>query len=232
MDENALLDDLRARGADRFDPVGWRFIEALAQRVALHRGNTRRVLDARLAEVLARFDARFDLARQATLEALARAKAQFPQAGDSLQAHYDAADFGALRRVLARLEGAGSCTALSGLLSDLGHPADAPAPDISGVTRPPEGGTTAHRGELKSLSHFRRTWSRLSVDQALSHSLAQAPENAGPLNSHHLMLQSLSQMRKIAPDYLEHFMAYADTLLWLDLVEGGRPPAKRGRTKR
>lgn len=231
MDENALLDELRARGAERFDPVGWRFVEALAQRVALHRGNTRRVLDARLAEVLARFDVRFDLARQAALEALARAKAQFPQAGDSLQAHFDAADFSALHRVLARLEGAGSGTALSGLLSDLSPPEDAPAPDISGVTLPPAGGT-AHRGELKSLSYFRRTWSRLSVDQALSHSLAQAPENAGPLNSHHLMLQSLSLMRKIAPDYLEHFMAYADALLWLDLVEGSRAPAKRGRTKR
>ncbi|PKO55269.1 MAG: hypothetical protein CVU28_06990, partial [Betaproteobacteria bacterium HGW-Betaproteobacteria-21] len=40
---------LRARGAARFDPVHFRFIESLARRAAAHGGAARRELDRRLA---------------------------------------------------------------------------------------------------------------------------------------------------------------------------------------
>jgi len=76
--------------------------------------------------------------------------------------------------------------------------------------------------ELKSLRYFRRSWSRLSLEQQLSRALAQAPENAGPLNSHFLMLQSLIRMRDIAPGYLENFIVYAEALLWLEQADPGR----------
>lgn len=49
----ARLDALRARGADRADPVRFRFIEALARRAAAHDGQARRVLDDKLAKALA-----------------------------------------------------------------------------------------------------------------------------------------------------------------------------------
>ncbi|WP_083953636.1 DUF2894 domain-containing protein [Thauera butanivorans] len=76
--------------------------------------------------------------------------------------------------------------------------------------------------ELKSLRYFGSTWSRLSLEQQLSQALAQAPDNAGPLNSHFLVLQALIRMRDIAPQYLENFMSYADALLWLDLLDPGK----------
>ena len=76
--------------------------------------------------------------------------------------------------------------------------------------------------ELKSLRYFRRTWSALSVDRQL----AQGPENAGPLNSHRLVLRSLQLMRDVAPNYLERFMSYADALLWLEQADGAPPPKK------
>lgn len=72
------------------------------------------------------------------------------------------------------------------------------------------------RAELRAIRNFRNTWSRLSVDKQLRQAIEQAPENAGPLNSHGLVLQSLATMRDISPDYLERFMSYADSLLWLD----------------
>ncbi len=46
------------------------------------------------------------------------------------------------------------------------------------------------------------------------------PENAGPLNSHHLVHRSLLLMRDLSPEYLNRFMTYVDTLLWVDQLNG------------
>lgn len=82
--------------------------------------------------------------------------------------------------------------------------------------------------ELKSLQHFRESWTQLSVDQQVNQSLAKGPANAGPLNSHLLMLRSIELMRDVAPGYLKHFMAYADALLWLEQAQGSLQGEKRG----
>ena len=50
-----MIDAWKARGADRFDPLRFRFIEALARRAAAHQGEVRRLLDARLATLLAAY---------------------------------------------------------------------------------------------------------------------------------------------------------------------------------
>lgn len=70
--------------------------------------------------------------------------------------------------------------------------------------------------QLRSIARFQDTWARLSTEQQLTQTLAQAPENAGPMNSQHLVLRSLQRMQDIAPDYLQGFMSYIDTLIWLD----------------
>jgi hypothetical protein len=54
-DARALLDAWRARGADRLDPVRFHLIEALERRAATHAGETRRLIDARLAQLLNAF---------------------------------------------------------------------------------------------------------------------------------------------------------------------------------
>ncbi len=93
------------------------------------------------------------------------------------------------------------------------------------AARPPIG---SHAGapELKAVAYFRDAWSRLSTEQQLTQTLAQAPENAGPMNSQHLVLRSLQAMRDLAPDYLQGFMSYIDTLIWLEQVDPTRAPAK------
>jgi hypothetical protein len=75
------------------------------------------------------------------------------------------------------------------------------------------------RTELKSVRQFRNTWSKLSADKQVAKALHQAPKNAGPINSHMLVLRSLALMREISPDYLNRFMTYADSLLCLDQHE-------------
>ena len=68
----------------------------------------------------------------------------------------------------------------------------------------------------RTLQFFKRTWSRLSADQRLAQSRATLPENAGPLNSHHLVHRSLLLMRELSPEYLERFVGYVDALQWLE----------------
>ncbi|MGE0013247.1 MAG: DUF2894 domain-containing protein [Azoarcus sp.] len=225
---DALIDALRARGAEGFDPVGWRFIEAMARRVANHRGDTRRILDRRLAEIASAFGERFERASASAQDALIRGKEAFPQDADALQQHADAGDFAGLHRALASLQARDIVGPLTALLDHIG------AQTAVGQDRdlaPANPAAANAHGELKSMRYFRSTWSTLSVDRQLSHSLAQAPENAGPLNSHFLVLQSLTLMRDIAPEYLTQFMSYVDALLWLEQADSSRNPAPKNATR-
>ena len=81
---------------------------------------------------------------------------------------------------------------------------------------PPDAPRAGPAPELRSIACFHDTWARLSTEKQLSQTLAQAPENAGPMNSQHLVLRSLQVMRDIAPEYLQGFMSYIDTLIWLE----------------
>jgi hypothetical protein len=95
-----------------------------------------------------------------------------------------------------------------------------PAPVLGALTKPR--GTLADKPsttpvpEARTLQFFKRTWSRLSADQRLAQSRATLPDNAGPLNSHHLVHRSLALMRELSPEYLEHFVAYVDALQWIE----------------
>jgi hypothetical protein len=95
------------------------------------------------------------------------------------------------------------------------HPvlgAVAPATTATAADRPAMGPTPAAR----TLEFFKRTWSRLSADQRLAQSRATLPDNAGPLNSQHLVHRSLVLMRDLSPEYLEHFVGYIDALQWVE----------------
>jgi hypothetical protein len=90
-------------------------------------------------------------------------------------------------------------------------------------------GTGAHR-ELRSAQAFRETWSRICAEDEVAEAVQRGPDNAGPLNSHMLVLRTLGLMRELSPDYLRRFMAHADTLLWLDQA-GGRLKTPTGKGK-
>jgi hypothetical protein len=66
------------------------------------------------------------------------------------------------------------------------------------------------------VRQFTEVWSKISAEQQVVQALHRGPENAGPLNSHRLMLRSLSLMQSLSPDYLRRFLSQMDSLLWLE----------------
>lgn len=88
--------------------------------------------------------------------------------------------------------------------------------------------------EMKSLAGFRRAWSQVSAESQVTRALESGPDNAGPLNSHRLVLHTLERMRALSPAYLSRYLSQLNTLLWLEQAEppsAGGKPARRGRTR-
>lgn len=196
----ATLDAWRERGADRLDPIRFHFIEALDRRAAAHCGETRRLLDDRLSELIEAYAG--DLERAAS------------------KANESATDTGsaALSTEPARETLAG----LVGYLAASHAPADGSSPAAAhAVPRHPA------YPELEVLDYFRQTWSRVRSEKQLRQSLRKAPDNAGPLNSSSLVHRSLSLMRELSPGYLQQFLSYVDALSWMEQINGGGAlPAK------
>lgn len=188
-DPASRLQALRERGADSVDRVRFRYMEALAARAADRPGRAGQLLAGKLQALLADYERRLQQAGQETCQA--EAPRQRPLAG--LLAH--------IGRTAVLNPGPGAEQGI-----------DAASSDAAGRMRKPA-------GELKSAAYFRDTWLSISVNQQVTQALAQAPENAGPLNSHILVLQSLELMREIAPEYLKRFMAHSEALLWLEQAE-------------
>lgn len=87
--------------------------------------------------------------------------------------------------------------------------------------------------EMKSVQQFRQSWHRMKVQDQVEQALQQGPANAGPLNSHRLVLRTLGLMQDLSPAYLHHFMSHLDTMLQLDTLTlpQAAKPAKGGKRR-
>ena len=199
-------DALRARAASRVDAVRLRFLEALKRRGAGRDDAVRRVLDDKATALATAWLA--DVAVDPVV--------------DDTRCRID--------------DGTPHRSALAELVSRLGRPVST-IPARTGPTKSQDvSSVPASPAELETLAYFRRTWSRLSADQRVAESLSTLPENAGPLNSHHLVHRSLTLMHELSPEYLERFVGYIDALQWLaqandaaaqEAAQGARPAAGR-----
>jgi hypothetical protein len=204
-----VLDGWRDSGADRADPVRFRFIEALARRASGYRGEAGRLLEARVAGLVADYG-----------ELLARASRVVPSptpapTSPSTPPQWPAALAGlaALNERLGRHKNPTAVPAT--------HATNAPAVLAASPAH------RAHHAEPELADYFRDTWARVSVDRQLRQSLAGVPENAGPLNTNHLVHRSLSLMREVSPGYLEQFLSYVDALSRLEGMHDISPVPNR-----
>ncbi len=193
---------LRQQGADRIDPVRFHYLQALAQRAQTQPAPVRRMLDGKLAAALADYRQRV---------------AQAPHAPDAAPA--DSAPTHPGRNHPA--------TPLAALLDHIARQNPPAMRDGSSDAASDSANFADRQPDLKSLRQFGDSWSKLGANQAVNQALAAAPPNAGPLNSHALMLQALKLMRDTAPDYLIRFLAHADTLLWLEQANSRPLPARK-----
>jgi hypothetical protein len=167
--------------------------------------------------------ARIDPARFAYLEALAH---RLPEQGAAVQAVLQ-----------PRLEAA---------LADYAQRIPPPAPATPAPRRKTEAPATplaqlnAHiraavaarsgdapaRDELASVRRFRQSWDRQRTLEQVEQAVARKPANAGPLNSHALVLQALALMRELSPDYLRHFVSHVEALQFLEAARDAAKPVK------
>ena len=220
----AMMAAWRAQGAQHVDPVRFCYLEALARRAASREGAVRQALDFKLAQAVAEYGSQLEQARSAARDALARQTARFPDAADKLTRLHAQGDFKAQHRLAALL----AVRADGGPLGELVRHIDRQGmgPQQTGPADTSARPAPAPPTELKALQQFRSTWSRLRVNQQISRSLAQVPDNPGPLNSQLLVLRSLKLMQDIAPAYLQGFMTQMETLLWLDEAQMGSTPVQ------
>ncbi|WP_374587468.1 DUF2894 domain-containing protein [Ideonella dechloratans] len=203
------LASLREAGLDRADPVRFAYLQALARRLPAQPARAQALLTERLQQAAA-------VLRAASQRPVPTLSAPTPMPGGGL----------------------------GGLLAQLAPqaPAEAAAaPSSPGRTQPAPATASAVASapaapvELKSVRHFRQAWKRLNAEQRLAQSRAALPQNAGPLNSQHLVHKALQQMRQLSPACFERFVAQVDGLMWLEQALGeaaSREPAGSSRPRR
>lgn len=225
---------LRSSGAGQLDALRFRFIEVLARRVHEDGGAPGRVLEGRLGAELAACRRRIERKRDEAGQTIERTVRCHPDAAGELQRLLAAGDFAGIDRFVARLAARDRRSPLAGLagLAESGARSAVPDDAVSPT------GDDGARDELRSLRIFRNIWAQRAAERLASQAIERAPANAGPLNSHMLVLRSLAAMRDLSPDYLNRFVSYADTLLRLDQAgrkgrrgaRGGPPTARGGRS--
>lgn len=183
----AVQASLQLAGAAQFDAVTWHYLDLLAQRVEQQQGLIHDMLCDKLAE---------------GLTALQRRIAQTSSMGH----HATGASVGTNATASSSQALNAGPSPLAELLQDMKQrqPATNPSP------------AEEWQQENPRIQQFRAQLGRINVQKKVSKAMAQAPQNAGPINSHMLVLRSLGIMRDVSPDYLNRFMAHVDTLLCLD----------------
>ncbi len=201
----AALASLRDAGAGQRDPVRFRYAEALARRMPAAPAAVRRLLHGRLQQAVA------DCAAAVGAPQPAADRHDGAAAGEPRARQAPAAPLGELNRYIRAVTGSAASSAADGVPAGAGDGAP----------------------ELKSARRFREAWSRISAEDAVERAVGRGPENAGPLNSHMLVLRTLTLARALSPDYLRRFLSQADTLLWLDGARATlQQPRRRPRAAR
>ncbi|WP_447989620.1 DUF2894 domain-containing protein [Achromobacter spanius] len=213
LDAQAMLDAWREGGADRVDPVRFRFLQAMARRSAVLDGLARQLLDERLAGHLNAYAQLLDAETDANADA-------GPEAGAD-------AEPSAERNAPPPAEPANDAPrALAGLLAYLADPSLKTTDGEPDWNRDALGLRDAYP-DVQMLEYFRAVWSRVSADRQVRQSQQQVHKNAGPLNSNQLVHRALSLMRELSPGYLQQFLSYTDALMWMEQIHAATAPAPK-----
>jgi hypothetical protein len=215
MNSAALLEQLamlREAGADRFDPVRFRYIEALANRAH----GAREPLGERLTE-------KSSLSLRDYIVASTRAGGDERDNSPLGPVHPTIAALISLRRDLDRNQvGANSCA------SDFERQLQEQEGELlqGGLFTPAEGDADSVSTQqeltaspLKASQTMRVHQQRRAAEKRIELAIAEGPESPGPLNPQMLAIKALTIMRDISPQYLNRYVSYLDTLFWVEQLD-------------
>jgi hypothetical protein len=230
---------MAAKGASRFDPARFSYIESLARRAARMPEAVRGQLEQRAAKALADYEIRFERAQKEANSLMGHMASAYPEASETLRHLYSEKDFRGIRRMSRKLQRANFQSPLGLLVEQISGESrlasrktaafDTPShrrqdelPDGTDIApgRNADAPFSNDAPGLKSYQLFRETWARHYSDRLVSDAARNLPKDPGPLNSQLLITRSLIIMRDLSPDYLKRFVSYVDTLLWLEAAAG------------
>jgi hypothetical protein len=254
IEAQASLAILKEQGADRFDPVCFRFIESMLSRSDTQRAAVSSILERKALKAIADFQIRFNCARNETKKTIEQASDLPAESLDRLQQLFDSCQFREAQRLAGRFsrhkkqsaQEKDSLAALGKhLLADKElAPGNTHTPAFEELLRQQENtlirsltdttDSASQQGaqrsdELKAIRQLRKSRNKQRSEKRLNQAKARSPENPGPLNPQMLAIRSLSTMHELSPHYLNRFTSYIDTLLWLE--SAGEKAAKPEKTR-
>jgi len=255
------ITELVESGADSFDPVRFRYIESMARRAHDQRGAVSILEENKAHKALEQYVVDFSMAREDAGRVVKRVAAQFPESAERLYALIDGCDFKGVVRLEERL----------GRNKDRGELADLTKqimPDdfvlsegtselsFDDMLRQQESDAITEFAnkndnkmdrnwlrEPKSIRLYRESWVKRSSDSLITKSINDGPETPGPLNPQGLVIRYLASMRDLSPEYVNRYISYIETLLWLEQASdsfkpgkpkkgGGKSTSKKARTRK
>jgi len=232
-----VLEELEALGADRFDPVRFRYIRTMARRSAELGGTVADIVANKAVLALQDYRSALSRARADAEPLVERVGNTRPELEERARALFAAFEFRALERLAAgrqqdpangalsalldRLDG-NDRSAGSGAIEELLRRQEADA--VRTVSSDPADPPARNPGELRAASYFRDARRQRHAETVVSREVLGAPEDSGPLNPQKLAIRSLLAMGSLSPAYLGRFVASVETLLWLEKAgETGKP---------
>lgn len=203
---------MQSRQEDEFQPARFSHMHRLLRRAERASAGVQQILLKKLMVLITEY--KEDLTQAKNLHA------QEPIAGQAQQHSPRQQRARHLLRTLRRDLSAPSLTELTvdsaQALDDEMH-ASEQAAQLSQLELPiKEDRTPAHRRELKAVRRYRQIAAQQKTESMVNRSLIARPQNPGPLNPHMLAIKSLTSMRDLSLPYLNRFVSYIETILWLE----------------
>jgi len=187
------LEELRNSGADKADPVRFRYLEALALRLRA-KGLQHTRYWQKLEQAVADYQAKFVSSAPPSQTIEARAPSLLSDLMDRLNQTLDAPAIDP-RSTLEQLV--------------FGTPEEGSASTQHAATA----GTLQ---PLKAMARVKAGRGEQVLQDRIRHAIEHAPKDAGPINAHRLVSRAMAEMQKLSPAYLNRFVSYTDTLMALE----------------
>lgn len=202
-DFTAELAALQHAGAATRDPIGFEHLRLMVQRLAGQPEAVQQVMAERVEAGLVRAQMRLQAQAQAQIQAQDQAQKKPPPSKPQPGPLAALPSHAAWRHGDMATLSAATAAWRPGTGTGTGTTARAPA-------------TSVPRRELHSVDRFRESWAQVAAEAQVKQALGRAPDNAGPLNSHVLVLRALEALQALSPEHLRAMLTQFDALLWLE----------------